>query len=184
MLWDGSRNVSILGLMESVFRGIIHITAIITIRGFNPWFNGICIQGQKWHIMRDMAESFNPWFNGICIQGHRPLPIYQVLLYVSILGLMESVFRVVLALSNSGGGCGFNPWFNGICIQGWSPEIIHHSCLRVSILGLMESVFRDIRGSRNRNWLSGFNPWFNGICIQGRIPWVWLSFQAVFQSLV
>ena len=38
--------VSILGLMESVFRAIDTVIRILANISFNPWFNGICIQGE------------------------------------------------------------------------------------------------------------------------------------------
>ena len=40
---------------------------------------------------------------------------------VSILGLMESVFRVFPLNSPFFAAFCFNPWFNGICIQGLYP---------------------------------------------------------------
>ena len=61
--------VSILGLMESVFRVMFALMAVAAFSGFNPWFNGICIQGGISVVLYSAIVCFNPWFNGICIQG-------------------------------------------------------------------------------------------------------------------
>ena len=106
--------------MESVFR-VTRCEWQVGRRGsFNPWFNGICIQGQLEMYLGHCYVSFNPWFNGICIQGRYLYPPLLYLPPVSILGLMESVFRALVIITRS-------------------------SVVTVSILGLMESVFRGMR---------------------------------------
>ena len=92
--------VSILGLMESVFRGYISTFILSPVSSFNPWFNGICIQGNQSIKHTKKRKCFNPWFNGICIQGCTP--------HVTLL--------IVIC---------FNPWFNGICIQGFLSIFLH-----------------------------------------------------------
>ena len=66
--------------MESVFREKSLYNKAISGYSFNPWFNGICIQGVSLVPGGGAIACFNPWFNGICIQGQlfrRTLPVYR-----------------------------------------------------------------------------------------------------------